>query len=77
VSNSFSSVIKPIIIIIVVLLLMPFMLQMFGNGADVAGQTFNETVDLGGTQVNLGGLAKLILLLAGVFVPIYLLEKYL
>jgi len=70
------NIIKPIIVIVVVLVLTPIIIQMFGGAAEVAGQTFNQTIDVGGTQYNLGGVAKLLLMLAGIFVPLALLEKY-
>lgn len=66
----------PILVVLVVLLLSPLFIQIIGDVADSAGQTFNGTVQVTDTtSVNLGGLAKLIILLAGLFGIIALLER--
>ncbi len=71
-----SSIITPIAIILFVLLMMPFILQLGGQAAQQAQTTFNQTIDVGGTQVNLGGVAALIIMLAMIFLPIYIIERY-
>ena len=72
-----SNLITPIVIILVVLFLTPLIIQLGGSAAETAQQTFNTTIKINDTtSVNLGGVAALIIMLAMIFLPIYIIERY-
>jgi len=72
-----TSIVYPIIGIVAVLFLLPLIIQLGGNAATAAQTAFNVTVDVGGNQYNIGGVAALIIMLAMIFVPIAVVERFL
>ena len=71
-----TGIVMPVALLLLALVLAPLFIQLIGGAADAAGQTFNGTVQVtDNTSVNLGGLAKLLIMLAGLFVIIALIEK--
>ena len=64
--------------VLLALILTPFILEIGGAAAQQAQETFNYTVQVTDqTSVNVGGVAALIITLAMIFIPIFMVERFL
>ena len=73
---SFISIAAVVGAVLLALILTPFILQLGGAAASQAQETFNYTIAITDqTSVNVGGVAALIITLAMVFLPLYIIER--
>jgi len=68
---------KPVMGIVIVLVLAPLIIAQFGEISWVIDEAFNGTIDMGGVQVDAGGLAKLILFFASITIVLGMTDRFL